>query len=341
MRRYARVTRFDRTLGVVGIRLVIALIGFCSVFLNLLPGLDHAEHLDGQSVVHQVRDKILRDRLDVLTDVRKVRIPLLLPHLRFKYGFIRVDPLVLSHRLECVLFGDVRRAFDAELDLEVLADEFPQSFVLQNVQLRSLVVVQDRELYRVVLHAVLDSFRVDDGRVVLRSVDQIEEREEEDVDAANFMPTVRKTPAEGFSFAVGVLARLNVVGESVTRDYSRVLLVSPVLVNLDDDLGDFCSVTFDLCSDFRLVVDLLLADFAADCVRLGDDRNDLLKFDIDFSQLLQSLLVVQLVSHLLFELLLGLSLFILEDLLLLFHFEFKLCPLLLQSLKSLLAVSTS
>lgn len=171
------------------------------------------------------------------------------------------------------------------------------------------------------------------------------------------MPTVRKTPAEGFSFAVGVLARLiaallkvfvqlfhvevNVVGESVTRDYSRVLLVSPVLVNLDDDLGDFCSVTFDLCSDFRLVVDLLLADFAADCVRLGDDRNDLLKFDIDFSQLLQSLLVVQLVSHLLFELLLGLSLFILEDLLLLFHFEFKLCPLLLQSLKSLLAVSTS
>ena len=98
----------------------------------------------------------------MLARVREVWVALLLLHLCFKYGFVSIDPLVLRHRLEDVLVGDVHCAFQGQLYLEVLADELSQRLVLEDVQLGRLIVVEDLQLDRVVLHAILYALRVND-----------------------------------------------------------------------------------------------------------------------------------------------------------------------------------
>ena len=66
-----------------------------------------------------------------------------------------------------------------------------------------------------------------------------------------------------------------------------------------------------------------------------------MQLDIDFTKLLKALLIVQLVAHLSFELLLGLSLFLLKYLLLLLHLEGEFRLLCLQLLESLLTIVAS
>jgi len=107
--------------------------------------------------------------------VREVWVALLLLHLCFKYCFVSIDPLVLRHRLEDVLVRDVHRAFQGQLDLEVLANELSQRLVLEDVQFGRLIVVENLQLDRVVLHAVLYALRINDRRFVFRCVDQVEE----------------------------------------------------------------------------------------------------------------------------------------------------------------------
>ena len=106
---HAGITRGVR-LYVVGVRLVVALVGFCFRLL-LLSRLDHAKHLNRQRVVHEMRDEVLSNGLDMLARVREVWVALLLLHLCFKYGFVSIDPLVLRHRLEDELVGNVHCAF--------------------------------------------------------------------------------------------------------------------------------------------------------------------------------------------------------------------------------------
>ena len=84
---HARIT-LPILVGRLSIRLIIALVGFRLGLLVFALGLDHAEDFNRQRVVHQVLNEVLRDRLNVLPNVLKVRISLLLSHLCFKHGLI-------------------------------------------------------------------------------------------------------------------------------------------------------------------------------------------------------------------------------------------------------------
>ena len=93
--------------------------------------------------------------------------------------------------------------------------------------------------------------------------------------------------------------------------------------------------------DVGLVIDLLFAHFATNSVCLGDDGHDLLKLQIDLTQLLQSLLIAELVAHLLLQFLFSLTFLFFESLLLLPHLFVESFTLLLKTFQSLFAVSAS
>lgn len=99
----------------------------------------------------------------MLSNILKIGVSLLLLYLCFKHGSFGIDPLILGHCLECVLVRDVYGPLQTQPHLQVLADQLSERLVLQNVQLSGLVVVEDLEVHRVVLHTVLDTLRVDNG----------------------------------------------------------------------------------------------------------------------------------------------------------------------------------
>lgn len=150
------------------------------------------------------------------------------------------------------------------------------------------------------------------------------------------MPAVGEVPAERLTFVLLVLGwrleaslfvlfiqffyvEVDVVSEGVTGDNTSVFFVSAILVDLDYDLGNLGTVTLYIGRNFRLVVDLLFTNFTTYCVSLSNDWHDFLQFDIDLTELLKSLLVIKLVTHLRLQLFLSLALFILQFLLLLLH----------------------
>ena len=233
------------------IGLVIAcIVFFVPLGLRLL-GLDHTHDFDGQRVVHQVRDEVLSDQLGVLAYVVEVWVLLFLPNLSFKGGLIRVDPFVLSHCFEAVLFWDVSRAFQGQFNSEVLSNTLTQGFILQDVQRCCFIVVKYVEVDGVLLHTVFYTFGVDDWRFVLGRVDQVEHGEEENEDTSDLMPAVGDTPTEGFSIVFRVIlpwlatlfeilehllhVEVDDVGKGVTWDDTRLLLVCPILVDSDND----------------------------------------------------------------------------------------------------------
>ena len=169
------------------------------------------------------------------------------------------------------------------------------------------------------------------------------------------MPAVGKVPAEGFTFVFLVLGwrleaslfvlfiqlfhvEVDVVSEGVAGDNASVFFVSAILVDLDHDLGNLGTVTLYIGRNFRLVVDLLFTDFTTDCISLSNDWHDFLQFDIDLTELLKSLLVVKLVSHLGLQLFLSLALLLLQNLLLLLHLECEFSLLSFELLHGLLTV---
>ena len=99
----------------------------------------------------------------MFTDILEVRVALLLLLLCFIHSLVSVYPLVNCLRLEGVLVGDLGRLFQTELNFKVLANQLSERLVLQDVQFGSFVEVEDFEHDGVVLHAILDTFGVDDG----------------------------------------------------------------------------------------------------------------------------------------------------------------------------------
>lgn len=111
----------------------------------------------------------------MVTLVREVGIFVFLDDLRLKRGCFGIEPLVLGHSLVGKLFWDFGGSLDLEGDLKILADQLIQSLVLKNLELFGLVIVQQLQHETVVLHALLDSFGVNNWRLVLWSVAQIED----------------------------------------------------------------------------------------------------------------------------------------------------------------------
>jgi len=101
------------------------------------------------------------------------------------------------------------------------------------------------------------------------------------------------------------------------------------------------SIRLDLQLDVWLVVDLLLADFAADCIYLGDGRHDFLEFGVDLSELLLALLFAKLGTHLLLKLFFSALPLLLQLFLLLLHHQVELLAFLRHLLSCLFAIITS
>ena len=291
----------------------------------------------------------------MLTDILEVRVALLLLLLCFIRSLVSVYPLVNRLRLEGVLVGDLGRPLQTQLNFQVLANQLSERLVLQDVELGGFVKVEDFERDRVVLHAVLDTLGVDNGRFVLRGIDKVEKRKQEDVDITDLVPAVGKVPTEGFAFVLLVLGwwleatlfvlfvqlfdiEVDVVSEGVTGDDASVFFVGAILVDLDHDFGNLGTVTLNFGRNFRLVIDLFFTDFTANCVSLSNNWHDFLELDIDLTELLKSLLVIKLVTHLSLQLFLSLALILLKLLLLLLHLERELSLLSFKLLHGLLTI---
>ena len=79
----------------------------------------------------------------MLTCVGKVRLRPLLNNLCFKSGSLSIEPLIASHRLVGVLLRDLSGTLQIKLDLQVLTNELVKSLILQNVERRGLVMVEN------------------------------------------------------------------------------------------------------------------------------------------------------------------------------------------------------
>mmetsp|Transcript_33777 Transcript_33777/g.41747 ORF Transcript_33777/g.41747 Transcript_33777/m.41747 type:complete len:296 (-) Transcript_33777:1929-2816(-) len=289
-------------------------------------------------------------------NISKVRVTLPLLHLSFEESPIAVDPIVFGHCLVLEALRDVLSSLQSDLDFEMFADEIPDSLILINVEWCASIVVEHRKVHRVLLCAIFDSLVVENRRLILRCVDQIVPGNEEDENGADLVPAIRETPPECLTFIVGVFERhsalffkflielfdveVDLVSELVKRNHCHFFLIQAVWIHFDDDAGDFSAIRFHFELNIRLVVDLLFANLTANRVCLGDDWHDLLKLSIDLSQLLLSLLLVQLVAHLLLELFFGFLALIFQLLLFLTHLSVELLTLLLHLLLCFLAIKT-
>ena len=66
--------------------------------------------------------KVFCNGFDMLSNILKVRVTLPLFNRCFKHSPFGVNPLILSHCLEIVLFGDISRPLQAQLNLEIFAN---------------------------------------------------------------------------------------------------------------------------------------------------------------------------------------------------------------------------
>lgn len=129
------------------------------------------------------------------------------------------------------------------------------------------------------------------------------------------MPAVGQGPTKDLTLVVWVIDRdatlvfelfvkffdteVNLVSELVEWNDTALFFVQAVGIDFDNDASHFCSIGLHLELKIRLVVDLLFADFTTDRVGLCDDWHDLLQLCLDLTQLQLSLLLVELITHLL------------------------------------------
>jgi len=167
------------------------------------------------------------------------------------------------------------------------------------------------------LHALLDTLRVNDWRLVLLRVTKIEDRDQEDENIADFLPGVSECPAKMFTVVIIVVLRLVEVllfgfivhfldflvydvSKVVPRNCSALFSVSPVWEDTYYDLGLFCTIRFYICDNFRFVENRFSSNFSADGINLCDLWNDFLETLVNFFELLDLLLLVKLRLHSLF-----------------------------------------
>ena len=171
------------------------------------------------------------------------------------------------------------------------------------------------------------------------------------------MPAVREIPTECLSKIISILfldietaffelfvlvldAEVSHICESIAWNDTALFAIRAIGIDLDDNLGYFATIRLDLSADVRLIEDLIFSDFTANRISLSNDRDDLLKLDIDLTELLQALLIVQLVTHLLLKLFFSATTLVFKSTFLLTHLAVELFSLLFKLLKSLLTVST-
>ena len=129
------------------------------------------------------------------------------------------------------------------------------------------------------------------------------------------MPAVGQGPTKDLTLVVWVInsdatlifelfikllnAKVYLVSELVEWNDAALFFVQAVGIDFDNDAGHFCSIRLHLKLKIRLIVYLLFADFTADRVRLCNYWHYLLQLSLNLTQLQLSLLLVELIAHLL------------------------------------------
>lgn len=149
------------------------------------------------------------------------------------------------------------------------------------------------------------------------------------------MPAVGQGPTEDFTLVVWIINRdatlvfelfvkffdteVNLVSELVEWNDAALFFVQAVRIDFDNDASHFCSIGLHLELKIRLIVDLLFADFTANRVSLCNDWHYFLQLGLNLTQLQLSLLLVELIAHLLLQIFLILDSFLLKLCFLLTH----------------------